>query len=177
MKQARSLFVTATVASTVIASAVTAHAAPKGGCEILALPATTELSWMKADDPLVVTSAAKLAEIPAKAISVTLTSSETANLPMPPTRKPKEDAGKLFAGVVTFDNMPKAGTYQVSLSGPGWIDVVQEGKVLASGEHTSAADCDGIRKIVRFDIAEGPFAIMLSNVPSETIKLTLTPGL
>ena len=93
--------------------------------------------------------------------------------PIAPSGKSKADAKEEFGGVLTFDGVAKPGVYQVTLSSRGWIDVVQGGAALSTVGHTGMKDCDAIRKSVRFEIGSGPFAVQLSGVPQDTIKIAV----
>lgn len=150
-----------------------ANAAGTGGCASFAWPIKTELEWMHASDSEAVKSGATLTVPPAKAIALALQPSDTVTFEVPPTGKPKGDADKTFAGLVKFEGVAEAGLYQVSLSGPGWIDVVQGGKALATEAHTGKSDCEGLRKSVRFNIGAGPFAVQLNGVPGDAIKIAV----
>lgn len=150
-----------------------AHAAGTGGCESFAWPMKTELEWMKASDSEAVSSGATLAAPPAKAIVLALQPSDSVTFEIAPTGKGKAEPGKGFGGVVKFEGVAEPGLYQVSLSGPGWIDVVQSGKALATEAHTGKSDCEGLRKSVRFNIGAGPFAVQLNGVPNDAIKISV----
>ncbi|MDO7842913.1 hypothetical protein [Sphingomonas immobilis] len=62
-----------------------------------------------------------------------------------------------------------AGTYQVALGTGAWIDVVKDGKTVASTTHEHGPPCSGIRKIVAFTLAPGDYTIQLSNSPEPAI--------
>ena len=81
-----------------------------------------------------------------------------------------------FGGIVSFDKLPEAGHYQITLSGHGWIDVVQNGKPLEATAHTGAIECEWIRKSVRFEIGAGPFSVQVNGLDKDTVRFTLTPA-
>jgi hypothetical protein len=89
-----------------------------------------------------------------------------------PARQPK--ASDSFGGVITAD-VPKAGSYQVSLSAEAWIDVIQDGKSLDSTAHSGKRGCADIRKSVRFDMKPGTATIQISGAPANAIKLAVLP--
>ena len=68
----------------------------------------------------------------------------------------------------------EAGLYQVTLSGEGWIDLVQDGAPRAA-DHTGAKECPGLRKSVRFNVGAAPIALQLSGAPADTIKVAIRP--
>lgn len=156
-----------------VVSPVASLAAGTGGCESFAWPLKTEIEWMQAADSQPAASGATLSAPPAKAISLALLPSESVKFALAPTGKPKGDAAKTFGGLVTFEGVPAAGLYQVSLSGPGWIDVIQDGKALETVAHTGKSDCEGLRKSLRFNIGAGPFVVQLNGVQSESVKLAV----
>ena len=91
-----------------------------------------------------------------------------------PSRPPKIENS--FGGLVVISNIPKAQAYQVTLSGEGWIDVIQDGKALASTGHTGRRDCPSVHKSVRFDLQPGKATIQVSGAPSKSVKLAILPA-
>jgi hypothetical protein len=75
-----------------------------------------------------------------------------------------------------ISNVSKAGSYQVRASAEAWIDVIQEGKSLASTAHSGRRDCPDVRKTVRFDLQTGAVTIQVSGVDSKLIKLAIPPA-
>jgi hypothetical protein len=106
------------------------------------------------------------------AFRLALAPADTVNLPNAPTRAPK--AGT-HSGFVRLAAPPRAGTYRITLSIGGWVDVFQNGTALKSGAFTGATGCDGIRKSVKFDLAATPFVIELSGVAADSIAVAVTP--
>lgn len=148
-------------------------AAGTGGCESFEFPLATELKWMTAGETLAATSGTKLDALPTQAIAVTLVPTGDIKFELAPTGKPKNKPENSFAGLLTFAGVPKADFYQVSLSGPGWIDVIQNGQALKAVAHTGKSDCEGLRKSVRFELAPGPFTVQIADVPAVSIKVTV----
>jgi hypothetical protein len=148
-------------------------AAETGGCDAFAWPIATELRWMKASDREAVTSGAKLAAPPAKAIALKLMPMTEVSFPVAPTSRKKGNPAETFSGVVTFDGAAEPGLYQVTTETAGWVDVAQDGKALKSSAHTGKTDCDGVRKSVRFEISPGPFSIELSGFAKDTAKFSI----
>jgi hypothetical protein len=95
-----------------------------------------------------------------------------AKLPNAPERVPKDPNS--FAGYVTAPAPPNAGTYKVTLSAEGWIDVEQGGQTIKSSAFSGALGCDGIRKSVKFDLAARPFTLELSSVKNNSIKIVIS---
>ncbi len=104
--------------------------------------------------------------------SVTLVPFADAKLPMPPERAPKSPTS--FAGFVEVPAPAKPGSYKITLSAEGWIDVMQDGQAVKSTAFSGALGCDGIRKSVKFDLAAHPLTIELSNVRSNSIGIAVS---
>ncbi|MEI9900157.1 MAG: hypothetical protein WDN31_08540 [Hyphomicrobium sp.] len=62
---------------------------------------------------------------------------------LPPHHGRKEEASPRFGGIVAFAAPEKPGTYQVTLSSEGWVDVVQNGTAAKSVGHSGAKGCPG----------------------------------
>jgi hypothetical protein len=105
-------------------------------------------------------------------MSVALVPFADAKLPTPPERAPKSPTS--FAGFVEVSAPAKAGSYKITLSAEGWVDVVQDGQAVKSTAFSGALGCEGIRKSVKFDLAARPLTIELSNVPSNAIGIVVS---
>ncbi|HZK80383.1 MAG TPA: hypothetical protein VFC46_04930, partial [Humisphaera sp.] len=68
----------------------------------------------------------------------------------------------------------KPGTYKITLSSEGWIDVVQDGHTVKSAAFSGATGCEGIRKSVKFDLAAQPFTVEFTSVPADTMRIAIT---
>jgi hypothetical protein len=156
-----------------VAQASWAMAAGEGGCSAFEWPLDKELGWMADANAKDASSGEKLDAPPESAITFKLKPQASVVFPLPPGGKPKGDPKEMFGGVLTFDGVPKPGVYQVTLSSVGWIDVVQNGAALSTAGHTGMKDCTAIRKSVRFQIGEGPFALQLSGIPQDTIRIAV----
>ena len=88
-----------------------------------------------------------------------------------PLGKPVSAGDK--GGIVSL-HVAEAGTYRIALQRKAWIDVVRDGKALASVAHTHGAPCSGIAKMVDFALAPGDYAIQLSDTADATIGLSVT---
>jgi hypothetical protein len=106
------------------------------------------------------------------ATTVTLVPFADAKLPMAPERVPKQPAS--FAGFVGAPAPAQAGTYKITLSSEGWIDVIQSGQFVKSSAFSGATGCEGIRKSVKFPLAAQPFTVELSDVPANSIRIAIT---
>ena len=89
----------------------------------------------------------------------------------PEKKKPSDEPR--FGGLFAFGAPGKPGNYQVTLSGEGWIDIVQRGSALDATDHSGAKGCPGLRKSVRFNIGEGPITLQISGAPADSIKIAI----
>jgi hypothetical protein len=97
-----------------------------------------------------------------------------AKLPVTPERAPKSN--NTFAGFIEVPAPAKAGTFAITLSSAGWIDVVQNGERIKSIAATGATGCDGVRKSVKFQLAAAPFAVQLSGIEANSIAIAISRG-
>ena len=64
----------------------------------------------------------------------------------------------------------------MSLSEGAWIDIIQDGHELKPLAFTGATDCANIRKSVKFELGSGPFTLQVSDAPSPSIDIVITPA-
>lgn len=148
----------------------------KAGCESFLWPLATEIALIKSADAVAATSGDTLpAPSSEKAIALALKPARQVQLPAKPTSTPRADDASKFAGFVSFAKVEK-GHYQITMSGPGWIDVIQNGVPLEATAHTGSPDCQDVRKSVRFEIADGPLAIQVHGVTKDVLKITVRPA-
>ena len=88
-----------------------------------------------------------------------------------PSRAPKPGS---FGGSYQV-NVTVAGTYRIALGSGAWIDVVRDGKALASTAHTEGSTCLGIRKIVDFALTPGLHTLQLSGAKSVAMRVLIVP--
>ena len=158
----------------VLLAAVPARAAEEpSGCDKFKWNIDRERAALTAPDRAKLSSGTELAALPSTGITLALVAPADAKLPTPPERAPNEGT---FAGFATFPGPPKAGTYTISLSAGGWIDVVQDGRFLRSVTSSGVRDCDGIRKSVKFEIPAKPFVLQISGVEANSVNLAIVPA-
>jgi hypothetical protein len=121
-----------------------------------------------------VASGTTLDLVPDRGIALELQPHDTVPYVLAPNRQPK--IANSSGGLVVISNVSKAGSYQVTASAEAWIDVIQEGKSLASTAHSGRRDCPDVRKTVRFDLQTGSVTIQVSGVDSKLIKLAILPA-
>jgi hypothetical protein len=142
------------------------------GCDKFKWPLDKERATLNGTDlPKVVSGDHVTFPIPFGTI-VALVPFADAKLPAPPERAPKSPDS--FAGFFEAKAPPQAGSYKITLSAEGWIDVEQAGQAVKSTAFSGAQGCEGIRKSVKFDLAAAPFTVELSGVKTDSIKLAIS---
>jgi len=124
------------------------------------------------DLPKVASGARVTFPIPFAAI-VALVPFADAKLPMPPERTPK--APDSFAGFFDAKAPAQAGSYKITLSAEGWVDVAQSGHAVKASAFSGALGCEGLRKSVKFDLPGRPLALQFSGVPKDQISVIVSP--
>jgi hypothetical protein len=158
----------AVIFALVVSSA--AYAEEPVGCDKFKWPIEQDRAALTASTISQLQSGAALGAPPAAAI-VGLQPLGDANLPKTPERNPKPET---FAGFVTLAAVP-AGTYTVSLSEGGWVDAVQNGAHLKPKAFSGATGCDGIRKVMKYELTAAPLTIQISGVMRNTVRLAIQP--
>ncbi|MGO4869500.1 MAG: hypothetical protein ACLPGW_02660 [Roseiarcus sp.] len=148
-----------------------AHAQEPNGCDMFKWPLVHERAALSAPQATRLQSGAVLAFD--AAASVHLAPLAEAKLEMAPERAPK--ASPSFAGAIKLDAPAAAGLYKVSLSDPGWIDVIQDGRFIKPVAFTDARDCPGLHKSVKFPLEAKPLTIQISDVKAADISLIVSP--
>jgi hypothetical protein len=87
---------------------------------------------------------------------------QQAKFALPPERQ--RNSGELYGAMVSFNDPPPHGLYQVTLSEDAWLDVSQGGDYVKSLGSTGRRD--GLRKSIRFLLIESPVSIQVSGVAS-----------
>jgi hypothetical protein len=163
---------TAIIVLAVCAMAAPALAQEPVGCDKFKWPLDKERATLTGTDLPKIASGSQVAfPVPFGAV-VALKPFADAKLPVPPERAPKSPDS--FAGFFQVPAPKKAGSYKITLSAEGWIDVEQSGQPVKSTAFSGAQGCDGIRKSVKFDLAAAPFTVELSSVKADEIKLAIS---
>ena len=142
------------------------------GCDKFKWGIERERAALTAPDRITLASGADLVALPAHAVILALRSPAEVKLPTPPERAPKEGT---FAGFASIKAVPKAGLYSISLSGGGWVDVVQDGHFLKPKAHSGATDCDGIRKTMKYELSASPFVLQVSGTKEDSVSIAILP--
>jgi hypothetical protein len=166
-----------TVKTALIVIAACAMAAPAlaqepVGCDKFKWPLDKERATLNGTDlPKVVSGDRVTFPIPFGTI-VALVPFADAKLPTPPERALKSP--DTFAGFFQAPAPKQPGSYKITLSAEGWIDVTQTDQAVKSTAFSGVLGCEGIRKSVKFDLAAAPFTVELSSVKADTIKLVIS---
>ena len=142
------------------------------GCDKFKWPLDKERATLTGADLPKVASGSELKWPLPFATMVTLVPLVDAKLPIAPERSPKSQ--DTFGGSIQIAAPVKAGTYKITLSSAGWIDVVQDGQRVRSTAATGATGCEGVRKSVKFELAVSPFTVQLSGIEANTIGLVIS---
>ena len=154
------------------AMAGSAFAQEPVGCDKFKWPLDKERATLNGTDlPKVVSGDRAAFPIPFATI-VALVPFADAKLPAPPERAPKSP--DTFAGFFEAKAPAQAGSYNITLSAEGWIDVEQSGHAVKSTAFSGALGCEGIRKSVKFDLAAAPFTVELSSVKADSIRIVIS---
>lgn len=104
-----------------------------------------------------------------RAANVSLHPAKHLSLAPPPEKAAATDSngGTLAVSIAT------AGTYRLALGGAAWVDVVQDGRSVASSAHAHGPKCTGVRKMVDFKLSPGTYAIQLSGSATTSLPLML----
>jgi hypothetical protein len=141
------------------------------GCDKFKWPVEREATALRSSDLKTVASGSDIAALPFAA-KITLKTPKDAALPTPPERAPKDGT---FAGFVSSKGVA-AGVYSISLSAPAWLDVVQNGQFLKAKSFSGVQGCDGIRKVVKFELTGQPFTLQISAVAADSISVAVMPS-
>jgi hypothetical protein len=142
------------------------------GCDKFKWPLDKERATLNGTDlPKVVSGGRVTFPIPFATI-VALVPFADVKLPAPPERTPKSPDS--FAGFFQAPTPAQTGSYKITLSAEGWIDVAQAGQAVKSTAFSGALGCEGIRKSVKFDLAAAPFTVELSSVKADEIKIVVS---
>ena len=143
------------------------------GCDKFKWNIEHERAVLTAADRVKLASGADLSALPSTGMTIALRPPAEAKLPSPPERAPKEGT---FAGFASFNSPPKAGTYTVSLSTGGWVDVMQDGHFLKPKAFSGATDCEGIRKTMKYEISASPFVLQISGAREDSVSIAVLPA-
>ena len=152
-------------------SAVPALAQEPSGCDKFKWPLDKERATLTGSDLPKVTSGSRVNWPIPFATTLMLMPFAEARLSLPPERAPKSNDS--FAGFIELAAPARSGTYKITLSAEGWIDVVQDGHRLKSLTATGATGCEGVRKSVKFELAAAPFTVQFSGLEKSSVGVAI----
>jgi len=165
-------------AGSALAQAMPAKDTPQrgmlGGCEAFKWPLDKERASFESAELEMIASGAARGTLTEQAFGLVLQPVAEVGYVLPPAKK-KGASGTQYGGMVVFAAPDKPGTYQVTLSGEGWIDLVQDGASLKAVDHSGVKDCPGLRKSVRFNVGAAPVALQISGSPADSVKVAVRP--
>ena len=139
-------------------------------CERFDWPLQIERGWLDAAPNDETANGTALGAPPDHAITLALKPAADAMLPTPPSRAPK--SADTNSGYVSF-NIPVAGTWQVTISGEGWLDAVVDGASVPASAHTGNRECATVRKSLRFILPIGKVILEISNASAPATRLAI----
>jgi hypothetical protein len=160
------------VALALLASPLVARA-EESGCDKFAWPVQAEQKLLQRSDKIAASSGKSFSGLPDGPIELALVRLDQAGFEKPPERAPKNPDS--FAGALKIATI-SSGVVQVSLSRSAWVDAIQAGRYLKTAAHSGALDCPGIRKIVRFELQQGPVTFQFSGVEANSLALLIAPA-
>ncbi len=110
---------------------------------------------------------------PGQLYALTLQPQEKVKFAVPPTKRMLADGA--FGGMLKL-KVGAAGAYRIAIDAGFWLDVVHEGKPLASVDFNGSAECTGPRKIVVYELPAGAeLTVQLAQANAAAARLSVTP--
>ncbi len=109
----------------------------------------------------------------ARLYELQLTSQDQVAFAIPPGKKMLADGA--FGGVATF-KVPASGFYRVALDVPFWIDVVDDGSIVAAKDFGGPQNCAiPPHKLVEFELTGGKqYLLQFSGQTNQTVHVSVT---
>ena len=158
------------LAALALLGATAARADEPQGCDAFKWPLAQERALLTAADKASLASGDALAF--GAAARLKLAPFADSKLDKPPERAPKDPA--TFAGLVRLPAPPSPGVYKVTISGEGWLDLIQGDAFTKPIGFSGAVGCEGMRKSVKFRL-DGAATLQVTGVKAADISLVVTP--
>ena len=141
------------------------------GCDKFKWPVDREMAALRTPNLNEINSGTKVSVIPF-AGTMLLAPSTSGNLPRAPERSPKTDT---YSGYLEISGV-KAGTYSISLADGAWVDVVEDNQFLKATAHSGVQGCEGIRKVLQFELRADPLFVQISGAPTPRLNVAIMPS-
>ena len=143
-------------------------------CSSFSWPMTAERTLLAAATHTQVKDGGFIERAAPLSFALALVPDKDANFALVPQKAPSPSG---YGASIGVDAPPAEGDYLITLSSEGWIDLIQNGASVASTAHSSAMNCPGMRKSVKFHLAAGaPRTIQISSAPGPGIDVAITPA-
>lgn len=163
----------ATIALCLASAAAAQETAPRPDCSATTPALPPELAGWSSSVPRTAATSAGAASRASLALGqsaqLRLTATPAVRYAIPP-EKPGTPAS--HGGMASF-TVAKPGTYRVALGAGAWVDVVREGKALASIAHGQGPACSGIRKMVDFELTPGRYLLQVAGNADPVIPVMI----
>ncbi len=137
-------------------------------CPAAPAPPPPELTgWSRPTALAAAADGAGAALAPGRAAQVRLIPTRDVAFAAPPEKPSAPDAR---GGLLSLP-IDRAATYRVALGAPAWIDLLRDGKPLASVGHGHGPACTGVAKMVDFRLQPGRYTLQLSGASQAEVTV------
>ncbi len=112
----------------------------------------------------------KFALKPGQAVRLSLLDANKVKLAAASGHKAKPNRA---AGLAALD-VPRAGTLSVALSTATYVDLIRDGKIIATSGFSD--NCGTVRKTVKFAVTQGRYIVQLTDAPTKSVTMQATIG-
>lgn len=168
----RNMTTRAVAALALVLSAISAFAAE---CDGFKWDVSREKALF-ATEPVALSTAVDAAQAPAAQpetlYALRLLPQEQVNLAAPPSKTSIADGAS--AGMVRFQ-VPKTGTYRVAVDLGFWVDVIADGKPIASTDFSGSSECQAPRKVVMYALpADQDLVLQFNGAVAPQLRFAIT---
>lgn len=146
------------------------------GCSAFKWDVSPEVQLYRSS-PATVNAGTEAAGAPAisagKLYVLALQAQEKVRYPTQPSKKMLADGS--FGGLLKL-KVDRAGHYRIAIDSGYWLDVVHDGRQLATVDFNGSATCDGPRKIVVYDLPAGAeLTVQVAAASAAQARLAVSP--